>query len=565
MPGGVVTDSPLLYEDGSWRKRDSKIIETQNPISNDNHAKEEQSETTLGYVTNDELPNMWNRQYIGLYCQYAAVGLLYGTSGALLSLCVYVYGGEPNVCANAPNITFFAWNFKIMFAILTDSFRPFGMRRRPWMIAGWVGVLIILLTLAITADTLSSSSWLGLLLVMQCFVMLSDVPADGYSVELGQLEPPDRRGVILATGQMVRFSFSVIAGLIQALLLNGPSTNEPGCAIAFDECWASGLNVNGYYALLFCLIAVLVIPIFWMKELDSSKIPRHNMKHFVNEVWMTLQNQTTLYLIVYVIGIGALTNFTNNANIYMQYYIIQLTNFEAGIDTITSYGALAFAIWIFKTYLINKNWRYTQYGSTIISSVLGLLWLLVFYNVGGLMDPWFTIFIDLDTSFVSGISQVLYSLSVIELAKPGLEATTYELIITVGNAALTVSSIIATQLLSPMDAAGCSDDECPSTTVNVNSVAGFDASDGPSRFTYYTLVLTGISIFFCVVFTQFLPQNKAQCHEWKVEGERRGNSKTRGFFTLFLSVVTVAYGFIVAILLLDSDTSCLPAIGGSGC
>ena len=37
--------------------------------------------------------------------------------------------------------------------------------------------------------------------------MFSDVPADGYSVELGQLEPPERRGQILATGQRVRFSF----------------------------------------------------------------------------------------------------------------------------------------------------------------------------------------------------------------------------------------------------------------------------------------------------------------------------------------------------------------------
>jgi hypothetical protein len=96
------------------------------------------------------------------------------------------------------------------------------------MVAGWFGVLVLLLTLAISASSLSASSWLALLMVMQCFVMLSDVPADGYSVELGQLEPPERRGYILATGQMVRFSTSVVSGLIQALLLNGPATNRLG-------------------------------------------------------------------------------------------------------------------------------------------------------------------------------------------------------------------------------------------------------------------------------------------------------------------------------------------------
>ena len=90
-----------------------------------------------------------------------------GTSGALLSLCVYVFDGEPNLCANSSNITFFAWNFKIIFAIITDSFRPFGLRRRPWMMAGWIGVLVILLVLACSAHTLNTSSWLGLLLVLQ--------------------------------------------------------------------------------------------------------------------------------------------------------------------------------------------------------------------------------------------------------------------------------------------------------------------------------------------------------------------------------------------------------------
>jgi hypothetical protein len=31
---------------------------------------------------------------------------------------------------------------------------------------------------------------------MQGFIMLADVPADGYSVELGQLESPEKRGQV---------------------------------------------------------------------------------------------------------------------------------------------------------------------------------------------------------------------------------------------------------------------------------------------------------------------------------------------------------------------------------
>jgi len=49
---------------------------------------------------------------------------------------------------------------------------------------------------------------------------------------------------ILATGQLIRFSFSILAGVIQAFLLNGPSTNSSTCEIAWDACWSWGLTSN---------------------------------------------------------------------------------------------------------------------------------------------------------------------------------------------------------------------------------------------------------------------------------------------------------------------------------
>lgn len=132
-----------------------------------------------------EVPDMWSKEYIGLYSQYAAVGLLYGSSGTVIPFCVYTFDGETNVCSNSKNIVFFAWSFKLFFAILTDCYYPFGYRRKSWMLLGWLGVLLFLFILTIAADSMSISVWLGMLMIVQGFVMLSDVPADGYSVELG--------------------------------------------------------------------------------------------------------------------------------------------------------------------------------------------------------------------------------------------------------------------------------------------------------------------------------------------------------------------------------------------
>ena len=59
-------------------------------------------------------------------------------------------------------------------------------------------------------------------------------------------------------------------------------------------------------------------------------------------------------------------------------------------------------------------------------------------------------------------------MSVIELSKPGQEATTYELLITVANAALTFSGIVATQLLFPLKATDCTEQPCPENSVYIS-------------------------------------------------------------------------------------------------
>jgi len=64
------------------------------------------------------------------------------------------------------------------------------------MIMGWTCTLAILMVMVLISSSLTASSWLGMNMVIQAFVMLADVPADGYSVELGQLESPAKRGQV---------------------------------------------------------------------------------------------------------------------------------------------------------------------------------------------------------------------------------------------------------------------------------------------------------------------------------------------------------------------------------
>jgi hypothetical protein len=516
-------------------------------------------------ISGPGLPNMWSRDYIGLYSQYAAVGLIYGgNQGTMFPFCFYVFNGDSNLCANGLSISSFAWSIKIVFAVITDSYRPCGKRRKSWMLFGWIGVLLILFMLALFADKLSASSWLVTLLFLQCFMMFSNVPADGLSVELAKLESADEKGKILATGQLVRYLFCILASVIQTCLLNGPSTNPGDCKITFNECWSWGLSVNEYYWLMFALIFILVIPICFLKELDLSRNPQKTARQFISTIWQTLQNQTTFYLLIFIVGTDTFTNFFNNVNIYLQYNIIKLTNFQAGIDSIITNTAIMVSIWFLRRYLLTKNWRLTQYASTIGAIIFGLLWIPAYHNSGGTMNPWYTIFIDFDyvrialclklrrcsngmygmcylqQYFVQGVTRVLHGLAVLPLAQEGQEATLYELVINAGNSAQTLKGILGTQLLTPLQSAACEDYPiCRSDTVSVTSKASFYDTHGPARYTNYTLVLAVISLIGCIAFTPFFPNSEAECLNWKTAGEKAGRKKWMGYVS-----VAVVFTFV---------------------
>lgn len=144
----------------------------------------------------------------------------------------------------------------------------------------------------------------------------------------------------------------------------------------------------------------------------------------------------------------------------------------------------------------------------------------------------------------------------------------YELVVSCGNAGITLNSIIATQLLQVTKAAACDstdDSSCASNTVDISSVSNYLDSDGPTRFTKYTLLILAINVVGILFFTRFLPRQKEECHEWRKIGELRGQSSLVGWASLTIAIVVIAYGILASVMLLNTATSCIPAFGGTGC
>lgn len=84
--------------------------------------------------------------------------------------------------------------------------------------------------------------------------------------------------------------------------------------------------------------------------------------------------------------------------------------------------------------------------------------------------------------------------------------------------------------------------------MTVTNKESFNASNGPDRFTYYTLLLTAISITGCLIFTQFLPASKQECQDWKNKGEKFGTSERFAWTSFIIVLVIVGVGTLFIIL-----------------
>jgi hypothetical protein len=279
-------------------------------------------------------------------------------------------------------------------------------------------------------------------------------------------------------------------------------------------------------------------------------------KGHLGELWRVLHWKPVFTLMVYALGMTGVAGIYNVAAIILQFRIIKLTQLQNGFDQMSKYAVLVAAIYIFKNHMLQYNWRWMQLGSNVLFSTFGLLWLAVIYDVAGLQNGWFSIFIDVDEAFASGLTQVLFSMAVIEVAEPGLEATTYEFLISCNNAAMTLSSTLSTQLQTPFGVQAIARGD-PGTD---EAYCGCPRDNDPMM--RYTWAIFAIEVLGTVAFVWFLPRQKDHCHEIRDTG---GSSATRAWICAVTVTLCICYSATVSTMQIFPSTSCLKFAGGTGC
>jgi hypothetical protein len=280
--------------------------------------------------------DMWAVHRVGLYCHYAVIGLIYGSAGTYYPICTYVYRGDANICANSKSIAFVGWGFKFIFSYITKRYKIFGSRNKVWMLIGWLAVLAIYATLTFVAEDISMTAWLGLQMGAHFFMVLADSPADMFCVEIGRSESSARSGSALATAQRVRFACCILSGILQMVLLNGPSTNSQSCTVSWVSCWTWGLSIGQYYGVFSIVLLLAVIFMLLLKEPKTQS--NASSKRFSDLILMPLKDPTISNLTMFVMGFGLFCSCVNPANVIFEYYILRLTNFQVHSDSVIEFN-----------------------------------------------------------------------------------------------------------------------------------------------------------------------------------------------------------------------------------
>jgi len=510
-------------------------------------------------------PTLDQRSVLGLYCMYLLVGTVNGFFFTFINvpICQYVFGpmNEPGrstvqQCNIAASLFQMPWNFKIFYAFLLDRVMFCGTRRNGWIIFGWTMALVALLVLSFSANSLVESGqfdmYIVALMIVCFFYMFADVAGDGMTIELTRLEPQESRGHILATGQMLRFVTMTVVTLMGTFLMNGPSYFNTAALSKGDTVFDFEVPFWAMHVVIVCMCLPLYIGMVWLlKDPPPQSVEaHHDTQNFFSLAWGVLKTKIMLFLILQALGAIAFTGMINPAaNILSS--VASPSTLQNGLGM--SFGNIIFVagVWIYRTYLLNYNWRITFLWTSVLAAMNCGFQFIVIYNAWGVgQDGWFYGFGSNVTLFVVGIAQVLGSQAVAEFAPAGYEATVYEFMSTMHNTAGTLASNFQNLFV-------------PVFELNNISTASYDPSKDNGHLagaTWLTLVIN-VGSAFIVMWAQ--PTGVEQTRQWLKD--RQWHRTSVGVANIVIFVVAFLFSNTVALLSLFPSTNCLQIAGGDGC
>ncbi len=514
-------------------------------------------------------PNLLSKDYIGLICQYAAVGLVDATMPATIYPFLQNYLNVNGATAiTAATLVQLPWSFKVFYGILSDCVPIFGFRRRPYMVLGWSICILMLFIMGFmkvgdpywsnpedayidpleqpdeyaaalknvnTSAPTSGGKYVLVMMFSAFGYLMSDVCADGVVVELAQREPVSIRGRTQTWIYGTRTAFNIIGQLITGFAFNG---EEYGGDFGFSLSFPTLM-------LILAFVMAPIVPITWF-FIKEEKHAAANFGEYMGELWRVIQSRAVYQVIFYNFFGGVFASISYTAASPVQRYMVNVTPINNVVSGIIGTFAFLLGITLTGKFGLHWNWRVMIVITGII--VIALDALTSFLTIWDVVrNQWFWLGLPIVINLPAGISFLISTFVTVELAGEGNEGAMYGLLTTVYN----LSSPFAATLTKIID-----------TNWDLSNERIQEDSHGVRSDITYTILIMYASTIVSWAFLVFLPPQKEATQELKRTG---GSSKIIGMLTLAYIIFGFIWSVTTNLMGIFESTSCLVIAGGDGC
>ena len=149
---------------------------------------------------------------------YIAQGLPIGLMSIALPAWLAVQDVAAGDIADFIAISSLPWAFKLVAGPIMDRFSFLSMgRRRPWIVASQIGLLVAMVVLSLVPDPVNQIALLtGAAFAVNCFAAVQDVAVDGMAIDVLPEDERGRANSFMAFGQVAGYAAS---GALSALAL----------------------------------------------------------------------------------------------------------------------------------------------------------------------------------------------------------------------------------------------------------------------------------------------------------------------------------------------------------
>merc|ERR1712048_138568 len=230
-------------------------------------------------------------------------------------------------------------------------------------------------------------------------------------------------------------------------------------------------------------------------------------------MWKATQSYAVFNMVIFAIGIQSIGQLMSPSDQAVA-DIASPDGTQLSVGTILSYGTMMVGIQIYKRYFLNSNQRMISMWCYSVAAVLQLAELAIIYKgvtMAQAVSGWFYVIQGDIPQIMTAIAFCLLQITVAEIAPVGMEASTYEFLLTASNISITIGQIVTTMMQD---------------WLNVGDIGGEEFRAAyllPDKSTYHSMqsrmaigawATAALSVLAAIFFSLSLPSGTQQCRDW---------------------------------------------------